>query len=128
MRKIIVILFIAIIPIAIYAQSFDELMSSAQHEIDLWNPDKAIDFLNKAEALNSENARLYFLRGMAKSDNSDKEGAIVDLDRAIELNPDDSLSYYERGRLRDYTYDYQGAVEDFTKFLEFVPGDIYAIV
>lgn len=56
-----------------YAQTFDELMSSAQHEIDFWNSRKAIDFYYTAEELNSENAHLYFMRGTAKSDVSDKE-------------------------------------------------------
>jgi tetratricopeptide (TPR) repeat protein len=60
----------------------------------------------------------YMMRGTAKAQLGDTQGAIADYDTAIELNPRLLLAYNNRGNLRQHLGDPDGAVTDFSKVLE----------
>jgi tetratricopeptide (TPR) repeat protein len=67
------------------------------------------------------NAIEYVMRGTAKAQLSDSQGAIEDYTTAIALNPRLVLAYNNRGNLRQHFGDIDGAIADFTKVLEINP-------
>jgi tetratricopeptide (TPR) repeat protein len=67
------------------------------------------------------NAIEYVMRGTAKAQLRDHQGAIDDYTTAIELNPRLVLAYNNRGNLRQHFGDIDGAIADFTKVLEINP-------
>jgi tetratricopeptide (TPR) repeat protein len=59
--------------------------------------DKEIANYDRAIALNPNDAKAYYERGMAKLSSKEYSlSAITDFDRAIEINPDDNIFYYMR--------------------------------
>ncbi|NKB17745.1 MAG: tetratricopeptide repeat protein [Pseudanabaena sp. CRU_2_10] len=60
-------------------------------------------------------ADAYYNRGKARTDLSDREGAIADYTRAIELNPNLADAYGNRGILLYNMRDKQGAIADLQK-------------
>ena len=45
----------------------------------------------------SQDATVYYGRGLAKSAKGDQDGAIADFSKAIELNPKLAVAYFNRG-------------------------------
>ncbi len=103
------------------AQTAADFLAKARHELEMWNPDTAIGYLDQALALSADNAEIWFLRGTAKRDDGDRPGALLDFDQAIALAPNEADYYYERGLLRNYVQDYAGAVADLVHFLALEP-------
>jgi tetratricopeptide (TPR) repeat protein len=67
------------------------------------------------------NAIEYVMRGTAKAQLLDNQGAIDDYTTAIELNPRLVLAYNNRGNLRQHFGDVDGALSDFSTVLEINP-------
>ena len=61
------------------------------------DPDKALEYLNKAITLDSKYAKAYNNRGLAWSNKGDYDRAILDYNKAIELNPKYAEAYNNRG-------------------------------
>jgi len=111
-----------VVPVSVQSQTIDDYLAGAQREMDLWNHEEAIGFYDQALELDRTRPRVFFMRGTAKRETGDTEGALQDFDQALELNPGEPEYYYERGMLRYYVQDYQGAVYDFDDFLELIPS------
>ena len=71
--------------------------------------------------IHPQNAIAYVMRGTAKAQLHDNQGAISDYTTAIELNPRLVLAYNNRGNLRQHCGDVDGAISDFTHVLEINP-------
>jgi tetratricopeptide (TPR) repeat protein len=76
--------------------------------------------LNQAVFLDSQNARLYYLRGVAKSMLGNKD-AIEDYNRAIALNLNESLVYNNRGVAKSAFGNPQGGIEDYNRAISLTP-------
>ena len=63
----------------------------------------------------------YLLRGIAKIQLGDYQGALRDLNASIERNPFQPGAYYTRGYVYRQMNDYDHAEEDFSKALDFSP-------
>lgn len=63
----------------------------------------------------------YVMRGTAKAQLYDNQGAIEDYTTAIDLNPRLVLAYNNRGNLRQHFGDVEGAISDFSTVLEINP-------
>jgi tetratricopeptide (TPR) repeat protein len=68
-----------------------------------------------------QNAIAYVMRGTAKAQLYDNQGAIEDYTTAIELNPRLVLAYNNRGNLRQHFGDVDGAISDFSNVLAINP-------
>jgi tetratricopeptide (TPR) repeat protein len=80
------------------------------------------DFQRGQELLTQpQNAIAYVMRGTAKAQLYDNQGAITDYTTAIELNPRLVLAYNNRGNLRQHFGDVEGAISDFTSVLAINP-------
>ena len=71
-----------------------------------------IDLFSKAIALDGKNLDAYFYRGLAKSNQGDQIGAVLDYTRVIFFEPD-ADSYYNRANSKFILGDYEGAKEDY---------------
>jgi tetratricopeptide (TPR) repeat protein len=70
--------------------------------------------MNQAIFLDSQNSRLYYTRGVAKSMLGIKD-AIADYTLAISLNPNQALAYTNRGVAKSTFGDNKGAIADFDR-------------
>ena len=60
----------------------------------------------------SQDAIVYYGRGLAKSTKGDQDGAIADFSKAIELNPKLAEAYLNRGLAKSTKGDQDGAIAD----------------
>ncbi|WP_414586375.1 tetratricopeptide repeat protein [Scytonema sp. PCC 10023] len=82
---------------------------------------EAISFLDKNELkiTATENAEVYFNRGVIFTNNYDYYKALGNFSRAIQLDPNFVAAYYERGLLYTYVFfERQKAIEDFTQAIQ----------
>ena len=86
------------------------------------NNKKRILYNSRAIALRPGFAMAYYNRGLCKSQEGDKNGAIEDYSKAIEIDPKYASAYYNRGNSRGINGDQQGAIEDYTKAIEIDPN------
>jgi tetratricopeptide (TPR) repeat protein len=78
--------------------------------------------MNQAIFLDSQNSRLYYTRGVAKSMLGIKD-AIADYDLAIAGNPQQALAYNNRGVSKSDFGDNKGAIEDFNRAIALDAND-----
>lgn len=99
--------------------------------------EKKITGYNEAIQKNSDNAALYYQRGLMKYNSIDFYEAIPDFTKAIELDPTQRIYYYDRGKARqDYTtacliFDplkLQEIIEDYTQVLKQDPSHYDALL
>jgi tetratricopeptide (TPR) repeat protein len=82
------------------------------------DPDKALEYLDKAISLDSNYAKAYNNRGNAWYNKGDYDLAISDYNKAIELNPRYAKAYYNRGVAWDDKGNYDRAISDYNKAIE----------
>ena len=78
--------------------------------------------LTQAVFLDSQNARLYYSRGVAKSLLGNKD-AIGDYNQSIDLDPKEASVYNNRGVTKFDLGDKKGAIEDYKRSLALNPND-----
>ena len=83
--------------------------------------DDAISDLNKAMALNPEDAGAYFYRGTAHFGKKKYRKALSDYNKAIELDPEYVNAYINRGYYYHTRNEYHKAMNDYSKALELNP-------
>src|ERR1700719_1626676 len=66
----------------------------------------------------SQDAIVYYGRGLAKSTKGDQDGAIADFSQAIELNPKLAEAYLIRGGAKQTKGDLEGAIADENQAIE----------
>jgi len=129
MRKIIVLIFLVLTFIC----SCSEKRETAEDWINkaqlLWNgkqysdPQKAIEYLDKAIKLQPNNAKTYHERGIVYYALYQEQRAIEDYNEAIRLRPDYVLAYYNRGNAYANLRQYQRAIEDYNQVIRLKPND-----
>jgi len=90
------------------------------------NPDKAIEYYDKAINSGDDSGLVYLLRGLTKSNKGDYDGAINDFNKVIELAPDASVAYTYRGYAQYKKGDIDSAIKDYDKAIEIHPEFAYA--
>jgi tetratricopeptide (TPR) repeat protein len=115
--------------VAVKPKPLDDLIASAILKLNkrdyrgmLPDLDRAIRLLNNSAALDSQNVRLYTLRGIAKSELGDKPGATADYQRAITFNPTDTAALNGRGVAKAELGDKQGALLDLNRAIAIDPN------
>lgn len=95
----------------------------------LWNgkefsePQKAIEYLNKAIKLQPDNSASYNLRGNIYFTQGLNQLAVNDFNKAIQLNPTNADYYNNRGIIYERTGHYQEAIKDFDEAILFDSND-----
>ena len=85
----------------------------AKAEIELNQPDKAINDLNLAIELDNRKSLYYYYRGKLLSDASKQDLAITDFNNAISLKNDFSEAYNFRGVAKAMLQKHKDAIEDY---------------
>lgn len=83
---------------------------------------EAIDALNILLRSDSRSSEGYFLRGVAKFNLGDLQGAYADLSHALDENPVYTYAYHYRGLTLSAMGDYDNAIPDFNRALEMRPN------
>ncbi|PSB44856.1 serine protease [Chamaesiphon polymorphus] len=83
---------------------------------------------DRAIAIDSNNARLYYIRGVAKFQLDDKQGAADDYTKSIALNPKYPQAYSNRAYARAELGNPQGAIEDTNRAIALDPKFALAYV
>ena len=109
MKKII-LLFLILYPTLYFGQA-NKIIRQASRETDL---NEKIKLYTEAISLEPNNLDFYFYRAIAKNDNGDYSGAIVDYSKIIVEEPD-ADTYFNRGNSRYSLKDFTGAKEDYAK-------------
>ena len=86
------------------------------------NYSKAIEYFNKAIAVNPKHAEAYHNRGVAKGRLGEHSEAIKDFNQTIKINPKLAEAYNNRGKAKGELKKYPEAIEDFNKALEINPN------
>lgn len=91
----------------------------------LWNgkefaePQKAIEYLNKAITLQPDNDAAYNMRGNIYGALGQQQKAIEDFSKAIQLNPTNADYFNNRGSIYNKLGQYQQAIKDFDEAILF---------
>lgn len=104
------------------------LQRIAECYYELGNYNLALNYANKALAIESDDVELLWLKGDILNEMGNSSEAITQLDRAINLMPDYAYFYYRRGWYRDEQNDSNGAIEDYTMSIALAPNYTYAYI
>lgn len=81
----------------------------------------SIDNYNQALKINTNDAEIYYKRGLAYYQLGDYEAAIADYSQAININLHDAKSYHKRGLALSQIAAYEAAIADYTQALRINP-------
>jgi tetratricopeptide (TPR) repeat protein len=85
------------------------------------NYNAALTDYNKVLLLESNNAYVYFNRGVLYAEIKKYKNAIDDFDRVLAINPSNIQALFNRAKLRETEKDYSDAIKDYTKIIELYP-------
>lgn len=85
-----------------------------------------IELYSQALKLEPENLDALFYRALAKTEQGDLSGAIVDYSKIILIKPDPD-TYFNRGNIRYSLKEFEGAKEDYKKAFELDPQFVDAL-
>ena len=92
------------------------------YQMPMEDDEKAIACYDEVIALDSNYAKAYGNRGVARKDQGDLAGAIADYNRAIARDPGDAITYNNRGNARKDQGDLGGAIADYDQAITLDPG------
>ena len=75
----------------------------------------------QANLADPQKAEDFYVRGLTRTEQGDRQGAIEDYTQALALNPKNADTYFSRGLVRYDLGDYKGAIEDFTQVIRLNP-------
>jgi tetratricopeptide (TPR) repeat protein len=85
------------------------------------DPNKALDYWNKAIRMNPKSAEAYNNRGLAFYNLKRYQQALKDYSQAIRMKPADSIAYNNRGNTYYEMFKYEPAEADFNKSIDLNP-------
>jgi tetratricopeptide (TPR) repeat protein len=100
----------------------EDLLASALLEESKGNYQGMLANADRAIAIDANNARLYYVRGVAKFQLSDRQGALSDYNKSIALNPKFAQAQSNRAYVRAELGDTKGAMEDSNRAISLDPN------
>ena len=105
-------------------RNYEYFFNRAQDQFELANYKEAILNYNKALELSpTEICLVYSMRGNAKRNLGDLDGAISDQNKALDFDPLYADGYFNRGSAKYKMGDFDGAIEDYTQVIKISPKD-----
>ncbi len=86
----------------------------------------AINDLDAAIKIDSNQFGYYFNRGIAKGFIEDHKGAILDFNKSIDFNPNNELVFSQLGDSKFKIGDFNGSIDDFSRAIKIKPNYGYA--
>lgn len=103
-----------------------DLISKANaliNEKGISEPQRALEYLNKATELQPDNAIAYGIKGYIYFSLKEDQKAINNFSKAIQLNPTNAEFYNSRGTVYSKISQYEKAIEDFNQAILFDSND-----
>jgi tetratricopeptide (TPR) repeat protein len=100
----------------------EDLLATALLEESKGNYQGMLANADRAIAIDSNNARLYYVRGVAKFQLSDRQGALSDYNKSIAINPKFAQAQSNRAYVRAELGDTKGAMEDSNRAISLDPN------
>ena len=105
-------------------RDYEYFFNRAQDKFEVSNYKEAILDYNKALELSpTEICLVYSMRGNAKRNLGDFDGAISDQNKALDFDPLYADGYFNRGSAKYKMGDFAGAIEDYTQVIKINPKD-----
>ena len=106
------------------SRDYEYFFNRAQDEFEVANYEEAILDYNKALKLSpTEICLVYSMRGNAKRNLGDIDGAISDQNKALGFDPLYIDGYFNRSSAKLKKGDFTGAIDDYTKVIQINPND-----
>ena len=106
------------------SRDYKYFFNRAQDEFEVANYKEAILDYNKALKLSpTEICLVYSMRGNAKRNLGDLDGAIADQNKALGFDPLYIDGYFNRSSAKLKKGDFTGAIDDYTKVIQINPND-----
>ena len=106
------------------SRDYEYFFNRAQDEFEVANYEEAILDYNKALKLSpTEICLVYSMRGNAKRNLGDLDGAISDQNKALGFDPLYIDGYFNRSSAKLKKGDFIGAIDDYTKVIQINPND-----
>ena len=106
------------------ARNYEYFFNRAQDKFELANYEEAILDYNKALGLSPKEISLvYSMRGNAKRNSGDFDGAISDQNKALDFDPLYADGYFNRGIAKFKKGDFDGAIQDYSQVIKINPQD-----
>ena len=113
--------------VELYPENAGSLIILGNIYIELQQWDKAIETLHKANEINAQDERGYYLQALALEGKGEKEKAIETLHKALEITPEDTLFLAKLAYLYDDTGNKRMAKETYNHVLAIDPKYVPAI-
>lgn len=120
--KYTILILLFLIPIFCFTQTAKQYLELGVKKKMEYDSESALQYFDKAIALDSKLYSAYWNRGSTKWSLFDYKGAMEDLNIAIELNPSIDAAYVDRGRTKFSLQDYRGAIKDYDKAIQLSPN------
>ena len=127
MKKIVILFFLVLTLICACSKSSENAEDLINEANLLWDgkqytdPQKAIEYLNKAIKLQPDYAETYNQRGVAYKNMGNNKQAIEDFNTAIRLQPDLVLAHYNRATIYNNLGQYKEAIADCSEAIRLKP-------
>ena len=105
-------------------KNYEYFFNRAQDKCEVLNYKEAILDYNRALELSpTEICLIYTMRGNAKRNLGDFEGAIADQNQALDIDPFYADGYFNRSSAKYKMKDFDGAIYDYTQVIKINPKD-----
>lgn len=112
----------AVVAASSQATSADDYLAQARSLLNMTGKEQEVIRLStQSLALNPQLANAYNIRGAAKYNLRDMQGAIADYNKSLAINPIDADTYYERALVKYGLNDINGAIADYDQALVIDP-------
>ena len=93
------------------------IKAKLKHEKRQW-AETHLPLLDQAIKLDRNNDTAWRVRGLAKIELENLQGAIANFNKAIQRNPNSDAAWSSRGAAKSESGDHQGAIDDFTEVIK----------
>ena len=109
-------------------RDYEYFFNRAQDKFEVANyKDSIVDYNKALELSPTEICLVYSMRGNAKRNLGDLDGAISDQNKALSLDPLYVDGYFNRSSAKFKMGNFSGAIEDYTKVIKINPNDADAL-
>ncbi|MBY0508969.1 MAG: tetratricopeptide repeat protein, partial [Rhodospirillaceae bacterium] len=108
-------------------QHYGALYLSGVTALQLRNPARALDFFDKAAAVDPRKPEIFYNRGIALAELGDHAAALQSYDKALALNPGYAIAYNNRGNVLSALKRHEEALASYEAALKLQPEDPTAL-
>lgn len=121
-----IVLYLSLLVSSLNAQNEQQRVQEGMNLLKEGSASQARRVFYQLKSQYPQNARYWYLSGLANLQMKDPSSALVDLNKSILLNPNQMDAYWFRHIANKETRNFQFALADISKYIELSPGDTAA--